>query len=496
MVKTIAITMLFFLSFVSYAQVNELIPKSVFARKALQWGGQNIQVVDLPVRTSEGTIYSRFSLLEKTLKILSESRLSGYANYYILSEMINALQNRTRDERELIRSTVNSIGLSLKDREKLLGHIDSEVENNFNIESNFKVMSFKKNTPSVRIIFKELKESISQLKILSNKNKEKILGAIDLSQKILIGTLNGEDDCYDNDITCQGESNYGIINFNSKKVQNNHKLFLSSFKFKADIIKLGSVVESLPYYDAPLPKYDIWLYALKAAENDPYLALEVLTLYGHDSCAEYAYLSNTKNGLSFIPASLNAIFEIGDFGGCGDEKNFMPTHIQGALSGIYPSSRVSIKLKDVIQEYNRVFGKKFNLRTGYHHVYGGLLIAQEILRENLGKVSFINQATFISQALGYVYKRMQLPSYLSKNKAIDLFEMMNHDEFRSIPLKPKEWSEQEYKEAVATLKLNLAILDYTEEQHLQGAKFAFEVYKKYLSRGLNPLPHKSQTSKN
>ena len=83
-------------------------------------------------------------------------------------------------------------------------------------------------------------------------------------------------------------------------------------------------------------------------------------------------------------------------------------------------------------------------------------------------------SSFISEGLGYYYKKFTMTLWLSAD-ALDLWNQMERDESNPVH-KPADWDERRFELAKLSLDFNLLYVDFTREQHKKGADFAYRIF--------------------
>lgn len=445
------------------------LPRGVILRKGSQWVFGNQTLVKRKIQKTPDVVYSKAELFGKMLDVYQEEKPFGWTAYSGLQNMILIEPVLAQEFKSKLITTINEfVDISESHRSKLLALLNGEesMVEPFMLEQNI-----RKNDISIPDVLDNLKKTFQSLK-LPIRQKEVLVGSMETLNTILLDSID-DDDCYNNNPNCQFGSNKGIRFYYRQRIEKNHELALVNLRMGMRIQHLNEEYKDI-LGEAPThaDKYDIdlWPMVMEVSNDDPSLALEVVSTFGHDVCCnslpgseDYQFLIDNLNG--FRPSS---------YGGDYNPRSifFLP----GVLSGVMPSKKSVRKLSRAIKQFNKVFGENIKMRHGYHHVYGGVLIAQALHAQMQGKVFSINWANLISQSLGYMYKRLQIPRYL-KSDAKELWNNMNQNEFRRIK-RPKGWERERFNKAKAELKLHLAILNYTESQHRAGAKFASRVYRR------------------
>ncbi len=216
----------------------------------------------------------------------------------------------------------------------------------------------------------------------------------------------------------------------------------------------------------PPTTINIWTVALDATGGDVSRALRAISIYGHDDTAQS--LGQLNPYLELIDLLLPHISSL--------------LYRNGAVDGLQISAKLRERFKTLETAANafneRYAGdsvEKINLeavfRTGNYHFIGGALMVNELL--SMGNDHFLgmNLPVIIAEVAGKAYKRITMEqAYMSKNEQI-----LYKRGFPTIPvLKPSGWSQAEYERAKIGVRLQLAHLDLTHEQHLKGAHWAYE----------------------
>lgn len=292
---------------------------------------------------------------------------------------------------------------------------------------------------------------------------------LNVLEDLLFSNLTS-DDCYRNDTTCQFSSNKGFVNYFSKRVKEDHDLFLASLKVGIFLENFNMKIKPINPDILSFSPYNFWpqIYSLVGDKKKSLLAL---TVFGHDACC--SKLENTG-----MESQVLNPFSYSKNGSDKDPKSWL--YVPGIISKRNISKKKLQKLLDskkIFEKYNHSEKETF-LRAGYYHFYGGILTSFALLEENLGKYHTVDSSIFFSQALGFIYKYIQTFSYLSKD-ANKLWNSIDKTDYIKKLSRPNNWSLQRYKKAHSELVYLINIIDYTEAQHREGALFASKIFREY-----------------
>lgn len=449
---------------------DDLISKKVMLLKGMEWFNKNTTLYSPVQYNTKNTIYDKESLFIELLRVIDEEKPKDMAAYKSIFHLIKYQKELALKFKTDILGVVER---SLMKEENQNSILDMYEENRFT-STKIETHPSPKKAPPISNVIKSLRDAIYSYKI-PKSIKDNLLGSIDTIKNLLLDHLR-EDDCYDTSTTCQFSKNLGIVRYYSDAVEKNHKLALAVLRSSIRLEHLNERFDLsiIPTFEDSF-NIDIWPIFVDAANGDKALALEALSVYGNDNISS---LSNTYAENKF----LISILEINKPSRFGNDKNpksslFLP----GVLARKNVSKKVINRLKKAKAFYNKSHKKKLiPIRAGYYHVYGGIMIAQEIHKRGYNYSYGIDIAGFFSHALGYMYKKTQLDRYLT-NDAKSLFSSINYNEFNLNKISKKkflkDWTEQRYQSALSCLHLHLALMKYTEEQHYIGARFALKVYQ-------------------
>ena len=291
--------------------------------------------------------------------------------------------------------------------------------------------------------------------------KKKLGRAMAFTKQMILGDNPG---CNANDPGCVWHSNAGLIEYVNKLLRQDKAFILNSLRFYG---RLATFQASHPHagdftFSDKSPAIDMWPFVLEAVNGDPYEAIRVLMIFNHDQCCTDL---PSDGELGVFMSLLNKISPTGNFHGDFPESVLQ---FSGALGGTI----VPQKFIKRFEALSKRSGKTY--RIGYYHVYGGLFTAGELLRAGFGKIDGVKFSSFISEALGYYYKKFTMKLWLSDDAQILWHQIKENEHTRA--KKPDDWDAARFDKAKLNLDEMLAYLDYTADQHRLGANFAYKVF--------------------
>lgn len=450
--------------FSPYAESSDFLPKKLLIRKGTQWLRQNLSLRSPRKKTHQKSVFEKEELFLKVLEVIAEEKpfaTNAYNTFHSLIQFEKELSNKYRDE---LVALIDFVEMSDESKVKLIDMLDNKVESNIFNET----ILIRKSLPISQVL-KGIQNSIKEYR-LPRKLKNKLKGSFETVEELMLGHLK-PGDCYDTNTSCQFTGNLGLIRYYSNEVEENHLLALAVLKASIRIQHLNKEFDLTiaPQFD---DKYDfnLWPILVDVSNGDKALALEVLSVYGHDNIAKLSSsFAKDKFLINVLQSNRPTQY--------GDDKNPKSSYFfPGSLAGVMPRKKVIRKLNKAKRFYEKVHETKLSIRSGYYHVFGGALIAQEIHKRGFGHIYGIDIAGFLSHAMGYMYKKTQLSRYLTRDAQI-LYERAKGNEYKIRSLTRQDWDKKRFLKALANLKLHLALLSYTEEQHRVGARFALKVYK-------------------
>ncbi len=465
----------FFLFFFSFSLLAE--------QKMEDFPWQKIAL--LSAHNIDGTSYQKMALspnqIEKEklfwdiFNIIVEEAREDVMALNLVEYLIDNNLKYAQENSEKCIALIKKINISSEFKQIESDIIDKLKNKNSFIHKKFKPITFASRGESTQALtdidqtINDIKNKIAKLPIVTDAMKATLTGAIDTVKKVLLSGI-ADDDCYKTKTKCQYDGNQGLINYYSQKMSANHSLVLATLRFSLRLRKLNQeyrgLLEKAPTFDQRF-NINLWPTLLAASNNDPKIALSVAAAYGHDVCCD------SLRGDDYLLILLNQVAP----SSYGDDQNpkslfFLP----GALNGITPSDKIVAKVRNALKFYNDLHQTHITFRYGHHHIYGGMLMAHELLEDNVGKAGVLNLATLVPEALGYAYKKTQTERYLSPD-ALYLWNAVLRNEFKKIN-KPDAWDDLRFYKAKSEIELHLAFVDFTEEQHRLGAEFASSFYKK------------------
>lgn len=262
----------------------------------------------------------------------------------------------------------------------------------------------------------------------------------------------------------------GLIYHESYELAHDADFLIDSVRF---YVRLAAFDAAHPHpgnfdvYDST--KENLWKLAKHATGGNGPRALRVLSAFGHDQCCNGLYLDKAWKLRPYLellnylsPTPYNS-----------DNPNSL-LQAPGSLNGVTISSTMRSRFRKIEQRYVKLGLKVPKFRMGYYHVLGGVLSATELIRNGYAYADGVNLASFVSEGLGYYYKKFTMTLWLSAD-AGKLWQAMGQEETSS-PVKPADWTEERYERAILNLDENILFVDFTREQHRKGADFAYEVF--------------------
>ncbi len=380
---------------------------------------------------------------------------------------------------------------------------------------------------------------------------DKILRTLDKTQEIVFYKTGN--DYKKGDVV---SANSGLINYMRDEILYKDPSFLDlSQIFYEEIRRLdiefktlsvgdmkGNQKNPIYLFDDPIEGLpDLWKVALKTTKDfygqeDPYRALRLIALFGHDDIEQ------------FIPTS--PIYDFEFRLKLNQLQNYIP-HEQSVLyhpesiKGLSLSSE-TMRLVSVVQKeeeklnrsaqqlrselYNEITNKNLTspdlefyqtrlraykedsydttfdsaYRLGQYHFYGGMFLATELIKSGYDKVWSIKLPIYIAESMAYFYKTHTMLTRYLDHHALQAYnsgitKFISYEEFSQLNLIKKIKNEIkdsldkssrnfEVDQMIAevdaevfimktytNLMTNLLILKVTPEQHRKGAEFAYKI---------------------
>jgi|GEM_PF-3590067 len=272
-------------------------------------------------------------------------------------------------------------------------------------------------------------------------------------------------------------TNTGIAHYWSNEVQNDPVLFADALDFYSRVRRFDLLTDwkkpmgSISLFD-PEVKIDAWNEALESSDGDPYRAIRVLSIFGHDDITQALPVIGKQSERAaalnaFLPRSLSIIYANGGLGGMkispGLLKKFTEMHEEA---------------KSLMERYkDGIFGLDAGptplnpmFRSGNYHFIGGMMVTAELVRRGHGNFAGLRLPVIVSEAAGWLYKRLTLESKYLGNNGRKIFNLGYPA--KVVP-RPAEMTEAEFEVAKYIVRLNLLHLDLTKEQHRAGAEWAW-----------------------
>ncbi|MDA8793537.1 hypothetical protein N9N67_09830 [Bacteriovoracaceae bacterium] len=452
---------------------NEInLDKNLMLRKIIRWTKSNINLKKIRplqhprVISKDEFIYESLNTFAKELITLEKMELA-------LDALRITEPNWWKKNDNYLRAYIEQLQYSKEEKNRLISYLSSPVR----INSMDNQETIENKAPQFSLI-KTFNQLNALLENLSEKFflKSDLLKSTNTIKSILLANLK-DDDCYNTDTDCQFDSNKGIIHYQSEKIINNYSVALCS-------LKIGVKVNGLyryknwapnPHYNQPKQK-DLWPIFLEDCDKNPLLTLESISIYGHDVCCNRL---NQKDESPILSIKWNNLFRPNQYS--DDDRPNSPFYQNGSLGGKALPKNLIRKMKRKLHAYRNYHlndqefeEDDFHLRLGYHHVYGGMLMATQLIKTGVRSHKIINLPVMLPQILGYAYKKLQTWDYLSKDAKI-LYQQNNFNELRKKYKYPQSWSRFRRKKAKANLEFFLSLIEYTEMQHRIGAQFAFQI---------------------
>ena len=437
--------------------------------KGVQWMAHNQSVKPVRLNPAENITYNEDELIIKVLDILREEKASGDRAYNILKTLIEEKFLYARENSTLITDVIDELEMTAAQKFTLSWLLKAKQQTPKAIQP---LKLTGQDPVSIPNVIRDIREIVVKLN-LPAKIEGHLTGALDTVKKVLLDSIP-EDDCYNTSAGCQFGSNRGLIFYYSRRIHENHNLALAVLKAGMRIRQLNiqhaNLLANPPLFNQKF-NVNLWPMFLEVSSGDPALAMQVMSVFGHD-VMNNALAVRAEN--KFLTNALN-VYRYSAYGGDSNPASVM--FLPGVLNGIVPRNKVIKKVEKALKFYNKVFNKNISLRNGYHHIHGGMLMAQELLAAGHGEIGRIDQASFISEVMGYAYKKLQLTQYLTADSKV-LWKLIKENEFNFKLIRiPIGWQPVRFKKAQALLGFHLAILEYTEEQHWIGARFAVQMYQ-------------------
>jgi hypothetical protein len=261
-----------------------------------------------------------------------------------------------------------------------------------------------------------------------------------------------------------GGANDGIINYYSSEISQDAQLVYDTIQFYTNIYSDSINTDGNHGQVWDRAKKDYWNLALQTTNDDPWRAIRVLGIKGHDVCCN---LLNSKYFKS------REAFYFGPLADAVSQYREKMLYQIGSIGGIVLPNSI-MEMFNLVRKQAIELGINQYYRAGHYHFIGGVFLAEELMRKNNEILAGIRMPTLISDFMGYAYKRLRIQSYLSADAKV-LFESgCRFDKCK----KPETWDELKFKKAMYSLNSNLAFLKLTAWQHREGARFAWNVLHK------------------
>jgi len=448
-------------------------PKSYLVQKVFNWTWDNQRYHSPEHYKRQWVTYDNQEIVKKVLNIFQElsprGQRSTYASLMVLLKLEYELNEELYDS---FSKVIERLIVDEEDQELLFTQLNLKRDGDPLTAVLAKSLSIAPEPKyNLKKVFETAKKMILKIPGLGSF-ENKMTKALNKIEDLLIGRIK-DDDCYQNKPTCQYGSNKGVVRYFAERIPKDHELAFAN-------LKLGIIIENLnqailapkkPTHKTTA-QFDLWP-TITQVIGDEKLALMAVSVFGHDVCCNSLTNKKDTTGLTQIISQ----FRTSKYGHDSDPKSWL--YVPGVIAGRHISKRELEKFekyKKIYDQHHSTKGETF-FRAGYHHFHGGILTATALLEDNLAHHFTTDLSTLISEISGFAYKYTQTPKYLSKD-AKALWKSIEHTQNIKKLRKPEDWDDQQYLKAKSQLMFRLAIIEYTRAQHVAGAKFAYEVFRR------------------
>ncbi len=258
-----------------------------------------------------------------------------------------------------------------------------------------------------------------------------------------------------------GGANIGLINYISNLLSQDPQWIADSIQFYLSIYGGEATGDTNHGQVWDFSKIDYWKAAMEITDHDPWRAIRVLGVKGHDVCCNDLNLNYFQSSAEakYFGVLLNTVSAF------RNKNLYQP----GSIAGIKIPGSI-MKMFDLVKANSNRLGPPRYYRSANYHTIAGILLTEELLRKENEVLFGVRIPTFISDAVGYAYKRIRIESYLQPDAAILFRKGCKFEKCT----KPKDWNDKRYQLAMLNLDENLAFLKLTAWQHRVGAKFAWK----------------------
>ncbi len=205
--------------------------------------------------------------------------------------------------------------------------------------------------------------------------------------------------------TTDRSANFGAIAFFTDSVENDNAFFERAFRFYSELKKIDQEdVEHLGAIDETA-KLDVYALALKHSNNNPYIALKLLAVYGHDNIGTALYPQGCRS------THLNTV------GPLLNSQLYKP----GSLSGIqYPTPWVEKGLEigkncNAIDEVKLIYRRlcddnQDKYQADYYHVIASAFLACRN-RVVKNKIPSLVALDFLTDKAFYFFETQKVKEY-------------------------------------------------------------------------------------
>lgn len=393
-------------------------------------------------------------LHELIFNIFTQERFfKGEIAFYFLFALIKTESSNTQFYRQYVKNHLAEFELNPEQRE----WIDTILNSDQPISLPFRV--------DPESGFEEALLMIDRLPFFV-PNKQKTKEALSFLKKMIIGKNK---DCYTNDPECVHFVNSGLAQYSSQLLESDHELFRKAISFYVDQYK-RSLVHKINNdhltFESPFREKESWNELLGYFNQDAFVAIRILGMFYHDECCLLS--ANIEGGFGPLILLLQKLAE---------SKNFK-YYIPGALKGLAPSPYYQRKFQSLRKQFKKEFNDDRPFYLNNYHFYGGMFVANELLRHGHNNINGIDFSGFVNEALGYFYKKFTSPLWMNEDVTY-LWTQVVHENPYLRPIKPAHWSVPRFRKAALILDMLSTRILYTAEQHRRGAEFASEIFATY-----------------
>ncbi len=407
-------------------------------------------------------------------QIIKREGLKGEPAFFFLKAVCELNTINTLNYKYEIYNQLDNYELSHEQKVSL-----QEIIFNYGMDSIAKSLSFKVKSNNTPVdLINNVINTIEKLPVFT-PNKAKSIEAITFLKSILFFGIddsnNGSEDneyengtnCYNNDPECIHSSNEGLINYISDQLIRDEVFLKNSINFYLLAYQRqinNRVSEDDLVFSKEFKDNMLWNDVMSKVNNNPFQALRVISVFFHDECCNSLY---AKSELNPVLELLNNLFENFYFG------YFAP----GSLAGLESNKYYQFKFSNLKKRYKKILNEDTEFYYNNYHFFGGVFIANELLRKNYSNINGLNFPIFINEVLGYYYKKVTMDVWMDEDVKY-LWKNIVHENPYIIPVKPLTWSFNRFKKASLRLEMLTTRILFTAEQHYNGAKFVFDIYKK------------------